>query len=82
MAGKKNKKLFTCASCGGNVVLSNKTGHIEHYNNGAVKIPDYMVMPKCRKCGEVYFSPEREAIMAQVVIEHLLKILNSKGIRY
>lgn len=83
MAKKKNKsKLFECCQCGGDVVMSKKTGHIEGYRNGKVKVPDGFSLPKCKKCGEIYFSGDREADMAHAIVEKLLKILNEKGIRY
>lgn len=79
---KSSKKLFACGQCGGDVVMAKKTGHVEHYKHGQVKVPDGFPLPKCKKCGEVYFSGDREADMAHAIVEKLLKILNEKGIRY
>jgi len=79
---KNNPKLFACGQCGGDVVMSKKTGHVESFRSGKVKVPDSFSMPKCKKCGEIYFSGDREAELAHAIIEKLLKILNEKGIRY
>ena len=79
---KKNKTLFTCCVCGGNVVMSRKTRYVERYLNGNVRIPDNFTLPKCRTCGEIYISGEREIDMAHAIIEKLLKVLNGKGARY
>lgn len=59
---RKNFKPFTCAECGGNVVLTEGPGRTMELYRGVPELELYekFPLPTCEECGETYVPAELE----------------------
>lgn len=52
-------KTFLCSDCGGTVRMLASSGEIREFQTRiCIAIPEDMLIPKCDRCGETYFSEE------------------------
>jgi hypothetical protein len=55
-------KPFPCGECGGTVRMLPANGEICEFRRGVrVALPDHVLLPRCDRCGETFFSEEDSA---------------------